>query len=63
MSRAPLVHRPDPHAALKDRLATNFVPFSEFERDAANGTLPDFCLIEPNMLSGHSDYHPLSAGR
>ena len=43
---------------LKDRLATNFVPYSEFERDAANGTLPDFSLIEPNMLSGHSDYHP-----
>ena len=35
--------------ALKDRLATHFVPFSEFERDAANGTLPDFCLIEPHL--------------
>ena len=34
---------------LKDRLATHFVPFSEFERDAANGTLPDFCLIEPHL--------------
>ena len=22
------------------------------------GTLPDFSLIEPNMLSGHGDYHP-----
>ena len=43
---------------LKDRLATHFVPFSEFERDAANGTLPDFCLIEPHLIAGHGDYHP-----
>ena len=43
---------------LKDRLATHFVPFSEFERDAAAGTLPDFSLIEPNMITGHGDYHP-----
>ena len=47
---------------LKDRLATNFVPFAEFEKDVADGTLPDFSLIEPNMLSGHGDYHP-AAGR
>src|SRR6202034_1157000 len=43
---------------LEDRFATNFVPFSEFERDAAQGTLPDFSLIEPNLLAGHGDYHP-----
>jgi phospholipase C len=43
---------------LKDRLATHFVPFAEFEKDAAEGTLPDFSLIEPNMLGGHGDYHP-----
>jgi phospholipase C len=43
---------------LKDRLATHFVPFAEFETDAAAGTLPNFSLIEPNMLSGHGDYHP-----
>ena len=43
---------------LKDRLATHFVPFAEFETDAAAGTLPDFSLIEPNMLAGHGDYHP-----
>src|SRR5262249_53703483 len=53
-----LIHMP----RLKDRLATNFVPYSEFERDAANGTLPDFSLIEPNMLSGHSDSPPASGG-
>jgi phospholipase C len=43
---------------LKERLATHFVPFAEFEEDAAAGMLPDFSLIEPNMLSGHGDYHP-----
>jgi phospholipase C len=43
---------------LQDRLATHFVPFAEFEKDAAAGTLPDFSLIEPDMASGHSDYHP-----
>jgi phospholipase C len=43
---------------LKDRLASHFVPFAEFEEDAAAGTLPDFSLIEPNMLGGHGDYHP-----
>jgi phospholipase C len=49
-----LIHFP----RLKDRLATHFVPFSEFATDAAAGTLPDFSLIEPNMLAGHGDYHP-----
>ncbi len=49
-----LIHYP----RLKDRLATNIVPFAEFERDAAAGTLPDLSLIEPNMASGHGDYHP-----
>jgi phospholipase C len=43
---------------LQERLATHFVPFSEFEKDAAAGTLPDFSLIEPNMINGHGDYHP-----
>jgi phospholipase C len=51
---AGIIHYPQ----LKDRLATHFVPFAEFERDAAAGTLPDFAMIEPDMMSGHSDYHP-----
>jgi phospholipase C len=45
-------------ACLKERFAFNFVPFSEFERDAADGTLPNFSLIEPNLVAGHGDYHP-----
>ena len=43
---------------LRDRFATHFVPFAEFERDAAAGTLPHFSLIEPNLMAGHCDYHP-----
>ena len=43
---------------LKDQFATHFVPFSQFEADAANGELPDFSFIEPNMIIGHNDYHP-----
>ena len=43
---------------LHERFATHFVPFSEFEKDAAAGTLPDFAMIEPNLLVGHGDYHP-----
>ena len=46
---------------LKEWFAERFVPFAEFERDVAAGTLPDFCLVEPNLLSGHADYHPPSA--
>jgi phospholipase C len=46
------------YSRLKDRLATHFVPFAEFEKDAAAGTLPDLSWIEPNFLAGHGDYHP-----
>jgi phospholipase C len=49
-----LIHYP----RLKDRLATHFVPFAQFEADAAQGQLPDFCLIEPCLTVGHNDYHP-----
>lgn len=43
---------------LKPYLATHFVPFSQFETDAANGELPDFSFIEPCLTIGHNDYHP-----
>jgi phospholipase C len=47
------------HASrLKSHFHDRFVPFAEFEEDARNGTLPDFSLIEPNLLAGHADYHP-----
>jgi phospholipase C len=43
---------------LKDKFATNFAPFSQFEKDAKEGTLPNFSFIEPNLFAGHGDYHP-----
>ena len=43
---------------LKDKFATHFVPFEQFKKDAAAGTLPAFSFIEPNLLLGHGDYHP-----
>jgi phospholipase C len=46
------------HQRLQDRIATHFVPFAQFEVDAAMGELPDFSLIEPSMAIGHNDYHP-----
>jgi phospholipase C len=49
-----MIHMP----RLRERFATHVVPFAQFERDAAAGTLPDFSLIEPNLLAGHGDYHP-----
>jgi phospholipase C len=54
MSGTALVH----FQRLKDRLATNVVPFAEFESDAASGNLPDFAFIEPCLTLGHADYHP-----
>jgi phospholipase C len=49
-----LLHKP----RLEHFFNTHFVPFAEFERDVAAGQLPRFSLIEPNLLSGHGDYHP-----
>jgi phospholipase C len=49
-----LIHYP----RLRDRFETHFVPFSQFEADAATGDLPDFSLIEPCLVLGHGDYHP-----
>jgi phospholipase C len=43
---------------LKDKFATHFVPFAQFEADAASGDLPDFSFIEPALGVGHNDYHP-----
>ena len=54
MSFTGLIH----HGRLHERFATHFASFSEFERDAAAGTLPHFSLVEPNLMAGHCDYHP-----
>ena len=44
------VHGIDQRARLKDKFATHIVPFSEFESDAASGTLPDFSMVEPRWF-------------
>ncbi len=49
-----LIHFP----RLKHRFDTHFLPFAQFEVDAANGALPDFSFIEPCLVLGHGDYHP-----
>jgi phospholipase C len=49
-----LIHYP----RLKERFETHFVPFSQFEADAAGADLPDFSFIEPCLVLGHNDYHP-----
>ena len=43
---------------LQDRFATNFLTTDQFYEDAANGELPTYSFIEPNMLHGHNDMHP-----
>ncbi len=57
-SATAIIHYP----RLKDRVATHFVPFAQFEKDAASGELADFSFIEPCLIVGHGDYHP-AAGR
>jgi phospholipase C len=58
LSATALIHFP----RLKEYLGTHFVPFTQFETDAAAGELADFSFIEPCLIMGHSDYHP-AAGR
>ena len=48
-----LIHAP--------RLQNRFEKFfttDQFIEDAANGTLPTYSFIEPNMMQGHNDMHP-----
>ncbi|MCZ4102588.1 alkaline phosphatase family protein [Streptomyces sp. H39-C1] len=45
-------------ARLKHRFATHFVSTDQFYEDAANGELPTYAFIEPNMWHGHNDMHP-----
>ena len=37
---------------------TRFVTTDVFLQDAADGTLPAYSFIEPNLLYGHNDMHP-----
>ena len=49
-----IIHAP----RLLDRFATNFFTTDQFLQDAANGDLPSYSFIEPNLLYGHNDMHP-----
>jgi phospholipase C len=37
---------------------TKFVTTNQFLQDCADGTLPTYSFIEPNLLYGHNDMHP-----
>jgi phospholipase C len=49
-----IIHAP----RLLDRFETNFFTTDRFLADAANGQLPTYSFIEPNLLYGHNDMHP-----
>jgi phospholipase C len=49
-----IIHAP----RLADRFATHFFTTDQFLQDAANGDLPSYSFIEPNLLYGHNDMHP-----
>ncbi len=49
-----IIHAP----RLLDRFATHFFTTDQFLQDAANGDLPTYSFIEPNLLYGHNDMHP-----
>ena len=47
------------HASrLRDRFATHFLTTDQFYEDAANGDLPTYSFIEPNLRHGHNDMQP-----
>jgi phospholipase C len=44
---------------LLERFDTNFFSTDQFYEDAARGSLPAYSFIEPNLLYGHNDMHPV----
>jgi phospholipase C len=49
-----IIHAP----RLWPQFATKFVTTDQFLQDAADGSLPTYSFIEPNLLYGHNDMHP-----
>jgi phospholipase C len=49
-----LIHAP----RLWPHFATRFVTTDQFLQDCADGSLPTYSFIEPNLLYGHNDMHP-----
>jgi phospholipase C len=54
LSLTGLIHAP----RLWRYFETRFVTTDVFLQDAADGTLPTYSFIEPNLLYGHNDMHP-----
>jgi phospholipase C len=54
LSLTGIIHAP----RLRPYFGTHFVSTDEFLQDAADGTLPAYSFIEPNLLYGHNDMHP-----
>jgi phospholipase C len=54
MSLTGIIHAP----RLWPHFGTRFVSMDQFVQDAADGTLPTYSFIEPNLLYGHNDMHP-----
>jgi phospholipase C len=49
-----IIHAP----RLAPHFPTRFVSTDQFLQDAADGNLPTYSFIEPNLLYGHNDMHP-----
>ncbi len=49
-----IIHAP----RLWPHFATRFVTTDQFLQDCADGSLPAYSFIEPNLLYGHNDMHP-----
>jgi phospholipase C len=54
MSLTGIIHTP----RLWPYFGSRFLTTDQFVHDAANGTLPTYSFIEPNLLYGHNDMHP-----
>ncbi|HXW46751.1 MAG TPA: alkaline phosphatase family protein [Streptosporangiaceae bacterium] len=54
LSLTGIIHAP----RLWPHFATKFVTTDQFLLDAADGNLPTYSFIEPNLLYGHNDMHP-----
>jgi phospholipase C len=54
MSLTGVIHAP----RLWKHFRTRFVTTDQFLQDCADGTLPAYSFIEPNLLYGHNDMHP-----
>ena len=54
MSLTGVLHAP----RLWEHFPTKFLTTDHFLQDCADGTLPTYSFIEPNLLYGHNDMHP-----